>query len=50
MDKLAESLEKEYIREFLRPGGSDEEKLAQLNAKYNNLPEPQFNDEDINDD
>lgn len=30
MDKLAESLEKEYIREFLRPGGSDEEKLAQL--------------------
>lgn len=29
---------------------SAEEKLAQLNAKYNNLPEPQFNDEDINDD
>ena len=30
MDKVVESLGKEYIREFLRPGGSDEEKLAQL--------------------
>ncbi len=30
MSKLAENLEKEYIREFLRPGGSDEEKLACL--------------------
>ena len=30
MDKVVESLGKEYIREFLRPGGSDEEKLVQL--------------------
>lgn len=29
---------------------SAEEKLAQLNAKYNNLPEPKFDDEDNNED
>lgn len=28
---------------------SAEEKLAQLNAKYNNLPEPKFNDDDDED-
>ena len=29
---------------------SAEEKLAQLNAKYNNLPEPKFDDEETNED
>ncbi len=30
MERSVESLQKEYIREFLRPGGSNEEKLEQL--------------------